>query len=458
VTSYRVGSGRAVTFAFDLARNIALIRQGDPAAADEERDSVPGIRATDMFVGWLDPANIDVPQADLLARLLVAFIEEALSDRVLLPRLWYFPGGARSLIVLTGDAHGCRPEPIEELLRTAEGWGGRASIYYSPYLPSGTVDTVRSSMGRLPLLGWSAPDRRRPTPSAVASWRARGHEFGVHPHVEAGLDEGYVRYLRAFHRLGYDPVPPTVRTHAVAWQGWVDTAAVQARHGFRMNLDYYHYGPVVRHSDGSLAAGHLIGSGLPMKFVDQRGRILNVFQQPTQLVDEHLLAMTSNGQAGGDADTGAAVARGYLDRCLEGSFAAVAVQCHADSFTPDQPGHSARRWLASILGHARERGLPIWPTRRWLAFVEARRAASIADLAWDSASQTATFSLDLPRPTTDPISVLLPAVFGHAGRLTDVLVDGKTVEIRFASVGGRENAWVTATGPHTFRARYGGEA
>ena len=459
VTSYRAGSGRAVTFAFDLARNIALIRQGDPAAVDEERDGVPGIRATDMFAGWLDPANIDVPQADLQARLLVALIEEALSDRVLLPRLWYFPEGAQSLIVLTGDAHGCRPECIEELLRTAEGWGGRASVYYSPYLPRATVDTVRSSLGRLPLLGWAAPDRgRHPTPSAVASWRARGHEFGVHPHVEAGLDEGYVRYLRAFHRLGYDPVPPTVRTHAVVWHGWVDTAAVQARRGFRMNLDYYHYGPVLRHSDGSLAVGHLIGSGLPVKLVDQRGRIVNVFQQPTQLVDEHWLATTSNDQPGGATATAAAAAREFLDRCLEGSFAAVAVQCHADFFTSDQPGHGARRWLTSILGYARERGLAMWPTRRWLAFVEARRAATIAHLAWDNASRTATFSLDLPRPTADPISVLLPAVFGHAGRLTHVLVDGKTVDVRFASVGGRESAFVTATGPHTFHARYGGEA
>jgi hypothetical protein len=457
VTSYQAGSGRAMAFAFDLARNIALIRQGDPAAADQERDGVPGIRATDMFAGWLDPANIDVPQADLQARLLVALIEEALSDRVLLPRLWYFPGGARSLVVLTGDAHGCRPELIEELLRTAEAWGGRASVYYSPDLPRSAAETMRSSLGRLPLLGWAAPDRgRHPTPAKVASWRARGHEFGVHPRVEAGPDEGYVRYLRAFHNLGYDPVPPTVRTHAAAWHGWVETAAVQARRGFRMNLDYYHYGPVLRHSDGSLAAGHLIGSGLPMRLADQRGRILNVFQQPTQLVDEHWLTTMSAGQPGGDADTAAAAARGFLDLCVAGSFAAVAVQCHADSLTPDQLGQSARRWLTSILGFARERGLPVWPASRWLAFVEARRAASIADLAWDSASHTATFSLDLPRSTADPISVLLPAVFGHAGRLTHVLVDGKSVDVRFESVGGRENTWVTAMGPHSFRAQYGG--
>jgi hypothetical protein len=195
-----------------------------------------------------------------------------------------------------------------------------------------------------------------------------------------------------------------------------------------------------------------------MRFVDQRGRILTVFQQPTQLVDEHLLAGTNNGKAPGDADSAAVVARKFLDRCLDGSFAAVAVQCHADSFAPNQPIHIARRWLASILGHAREREVPVWPTTRWLSFVEARHAASIANLAWDSASGTATFSLDFPRPVADPISVLLPAVFGHAGRLTQVAVDGRTVNVRFANISGREFAWVTATGPHLFHARYGGEA
>ena len=106
VTRFERGLGRAAMFAYDLARNIALTRQGNPAAANQDRDGAAGIRANDLFVDWLDLDNIQSPQADIQARLLINLIATMLRDRIPLPRLWYFPGQARSLVIVAGDAHG----------------------------------------------------------------------------------------------------------------------------------------------------------------------------------------------------------------------------------------------------------------------------------------------------------------------------------------------------------------
>jgi len=456
ITLFERERGRAVMFAYDLARNIALMRQGNPAAANQDRDGAEGNRANDLFVNWLDLDNIHIPQADRQARLFVKLIENVLRDRLPLPRLWYFPGAAHSLIVLTGDAHAAPAAFIEDTLQTAESFGGRATVYYSPPADDGALNQLRRLVARLPLFGWLAPDRDgRPTSEVVKDWRERGHEFGVHPYVEDGVDEGYVRFLRAFHRDGYAPASPTVRTHRILWSGWVETARVQAKRGFRMNVDYYHIGPAFRAADGSWPAGHFIGSGLPMKFVDERGQIIDVYQQPTQLADEHWLATTYRGWAGLDGEQAAQVARGLIERCLDGAYAAVTVQHHMDFKPTDQPDYqNAKRWLTGILDYARERGLPIWTTEHWLAFTDVRHDAALTGLHWDSTSATLSFMFEAPGAAVEPLSILIPATF-DGRRLVDIRVDDQAVVGRIDRAHGQEYAWVTAAAEsHRFLVNY----
>jgi len=54
VTVGQLGQGQAAMWAFDLARSVALTRQGNPDWANQERDEAEGIRANDAFVGWID--------------------------------------------------------------------------------------------------------------------------------------------------------------------------------------------------------------------------------------------------------------------------------------------------------------------------------------------------------------------------------------------------------------------
>src|SRR5690606_30849564 len=103
VTIADVGQGRASMFSYDLARSIAMTRQGNPASADVDTDGDGAVRSIDIYKDWIDLERSHVPQADMQVRLLTRLIE-AVSRRPV-ARLWYFPGTAPSVLVPTGDAH-----------------------------------------------------------------------------------------------------------------------------------------------------------------------------------------------------------------------------------------------------------------------------------------------------------------------------------------------------------------
>lgn len=430
VTMHQFGRGATALWAFDPAQCVALLRQGNPAAAGEDRDAIPGVRASDLFVGWIDLDRIGVPQADEHQRLLVRIIEELAAEGPPLPRLWYFPGGAPALIVATGDAHGSRVSHVEQVLGAVERRGGTFSVYYTPpeaNTAQRLARKARRSAEDLPWLGGLlASDDPIPAPRHVAAWRERGHEFGMHPYVEGGLEQGYRRYWNEFIKYGYGPLPPTVRTHRILWHGWVDNALVQARYGLRMNLDHYHSGSAVRKADGTWAAGYLSGTGLPLRFVGADGRLLSVYQQPTHLVDEHLMNVFDTGhEVGLDGAAAAAVTISQIAGSVGRFPAALGLQCHIDPFLLG--GDKARqvgRWLDETLDYATTYGLPVLSAERWLAFTEARAAARVARLAWDAAARRLAFELTLPANAGGAATLLLPLHHGAAS-LRAIRIDGE---------------------------------
>jgi hypothetical protein len=430
----RLGAGQAVIWAFDLARSVALTRQGNPAWVNQVRASEDGfVRAQDMFPGWIDVERLALPQADEQMRLLTRLIADMLSETMPMPRLWYFPGAATATLIATGDAHQNPASAVEDVLQRVEQRGGRMSIYYTP--PSDNdlrrmVRRARGLMSAAPVIGGQLADTL-PTPSQIAAWLRRGHEFGLHPYVEEGLEPGWQRYWEEFTGMGYGPVPPTARTHRVLWTGWVETARTQAAHGIRMNLDYYHYGPFLRKSDGVWAFGHLTGSGLAMRFVDEQGRVLDVFQQLTQLVDEQMMQMPWG--TGGEA--------------------AVGGQFHVDSFAFG-PDWSARfgRWLEGTLDCAVELGIPIYSAEEWLTFTEVRDAATFENIQAEGG--TLRFQLRAPTIEDVELALMLPARW-LSKSLTELRVDGQNMRLSTRVVAGLEYGWATiAASDHTVEAYY----
>jgi hypothetical protein len=279
VTWQRIAEGAVVTWCYDLAQSVVLTRQGPPAHAGAETDGVEGVRAVDMFPGFIDLERIHLPQADEQQRLLVNLLDAI--SAVPLPRLWYFPNNANSVLVLTGDSHNNPALAVDSVLRRVEDYGGTMSIYYTPP----PTDTVRRAVRRVrtwldeqPVVGDLVPPSDVVTPYHAALWRARGHEFALHPYVEEGLELGWARYWQQFTGLGFGTFT-TTRTHRVLWHGWTDTARVQAGYAINMNFDYYHVGPIFQRANGSWAFGYFTGSGLPMRFVDVEGRLIDNWQQ-----------------------------------------------------------------------------------------------------------------------------------------------------------------------------------
>ena len=184
-------------------------------------------------------------------------------------------------------------------------------------------------------------------------------------------DEGYgVRHL-------------STRTHRILWSGWAKTAQAQRRLGVRMNLDAYNYGPALRSPDGRWAHGHLIGSGLPLRFANEDGTLVDCYQQPTQIVDEAMVR-----EFGGPEDLSAEqaveVAVALIADATATNPAALCGQFHADGFVGDPARvRAAEVLLDGTLAACRQAGVPILTAATWLAFLDGRRATALTERTWN---------------------------------------------------------------------------
>jgi hypothetical protein len=449
------GEGAAVLWAFDLARSTVFTRQGNPAWVDQERDGFEPVRTMDPFTGWVDLERIAIPQADELQRLLANQLTFLAQRTRPLPRFWYFPSAAGALLVATADCHTNPASAVETELPHVERYGGHLTIYEVP--------AVFDKKGYLRAkLRWWAGEVHllKPayliSPKQVADWRARGPEFGIHPVVDIGLEEGWSRYWKAFEQLGYGQPSPTVRTHKIAWKGWVEPARLQAAYGMRMNLDYYHVGPAFRTPDGRWVFGHFTGSGLPMKFVDESGEILNIYQQATQLADDHLLPLHWGGHANFTVDQAVQVSRGMFDRSLAGGYAAIGAIFHVDPYGEGEPwGTTAAQYLDGTLKYAAEHDIPIWTAQDWLRFWETRYAAQMEAVNWEAEGNRLSFTVE-SEATGFTLTVLLPD--DQDGRpVAEAQVDGKVVSTGRRRVGGISYTTLeTPAGAHRIDAVYAG--
>lgn len=439
VTLHRFGRGKAGLWAFDLAGSIARTRQGNPEMSHQERDGLHGLRAHELFDGWMDLDRIGIPQADVLMRLLSRMITGMLLDRLPLPRLWYFPDGASAILVATGDAHNTPPLAVEEVFRRVEERGGTFSVYYAP-LPRNHLQRAWHR-----LLDWiDRPVGHVILPEHVQRWRARGHEFGIHPYVEEGLEAGWRRYWEVFTGMGYAPVPPTVRTHRVLWSGWVETARIQAMYGIRMNLDFYHVGPMFRKADGEWVFGYFTGSGLPMRFVDEEGRVLDIYQQLTALVDEQLIGWTWPQAPRFPLPIALDISRNLIHNAMAQNEA-LALQAHVDPFAiGGEAAETQARWLEGILDEAAGRGIPITSAQRWLEFVEARERTELEALRWDPESRTLHLRVAAPS-IPFRLTLALPLEI-PGGRLSEVQVNGASTPHSERSWQGFPYAWIHLSG------------
>jgi cell division septation protein DedD len=351
-----------------------------------------------------------------------------------LPQLWYFPGTAKTVLVLTGDAHANPASYFQSELNAINSRGGTITLYIA----------IGST----------------PTDAQMQSWRAPGNEFGIHPYWWkpdpyppyniTSLQQGYDVYWNWYTSTFSSPPSPTVRNHQIAWKGWTDAAEYAVAKGIRLDTNFYHWGTWLKKADNTWPHGYLTGSGQPMKFVKADGTVLPLYQQLTQLVDEQLLAAANDGTGGtfeqlNDAQA-TGVAQQLIDASQNGDYAALMMQIHVDYFSGIQG------WVTGTLDYANQQGVPLRNADQWLAFTETRHDANYNDIVWNGGSGVLSFNLS--SAAGQNLTTVLP--LSYAGRtLQSVAVDGSPQSFSTQTVNGVQVAFVpTTSGTHSFTATY----
>ncbi|MER5866969.1 Ig-like domain-containing protein [Kitasatospora sp. NPDC002040] len=354
------GSGQAAAFTFDLARSVVQTRQGNVAWAGQQRDGTDGYEASEMFFGtngqsnWNDLDKALIPTADEQQRLLANLITRMDLAKTPLPRFWYFPRDVKAVVVMTGDDHG------------VGGTAGRWDYYISQSPPGCVVADWQCVRGSSYLYSGGPM-----TASQAQAYSDEGFEVGVHITTDcrpwgtpAALQSMYASQLSAW-KAKYPalPTPAGSRTHCVEWDDWATQAKTKLANGIRLDHDYYFY-PSSFVQD---RPGFFNGTGMPMRFADTDGSLIDVYQATTQLTDE-------SGQSyPGTVNT-------LLDAAYgpQGYYAALTANIHTDfaaSQTSDQ-----------VIAAAKAKGVPVVSGRQLLTWLDGRNGSAFTDLAWNGSS------------------------------------------------------------------------
>lgn len=428
VTLRSVGSngGEAAAFTYDLARSIVQTRQGNPAWAGSERDGQTPIRSVDMYFGgsttdWVNLNKVAVPQADEQQRLLANLIQTMNRDRKPLPRFWYFPNGQKAVVISTGDDHG----------------NGGTTGRFDQYLANSPVGCS--------VVNWTCPrlssyvyPNTPVSSSSAASYSAQGFEFGIHPQnncinfspssLASNYSTGLANWQSKYSSL---PTPSSNRFHCLVWSDWSSQPKTELANGMRLDSNYYYWpGSWIQNRPGFMT-----GSGMPMRFADTDGSLIDVYQAATQMTDEsdQVYPYTS--------DT-------LLDNALGplGFYGAFNANMHTDSattFPSDQ-----------LLGSALERGVPLVSGRQMLAWLDGRNGSSFGSVTWSA--NTLTFAV-AAGTGANGLTGMLPTAGPNGTVLSAIQRDGSGVTFTTSTIKGLEYASFAAVGGN-YTATYGSSA
>jgi hypothetical protein len=398
ITIRNVGSngGRAVAFTFDLARSIIYTRQGNPAWAGQKRDGSAGpIRPGEMFVGvnspdWVDFNKIDIPQADEQQHLLTNIIIKSNLHKKPLPKFWFLPSGHKAAIVMTGDDH------------RNNGTTGQFN-YFKTLGPNTPADVANWKAIR----GTSYIYNGTLTNQEAAAFVADGFEIGLHVNTNCQDITPFTyrnflsQQLTSFNSQ-LPNVPPSItnRNHCVVWSDWATVPKVESEFGIRLDVTYYYWpGSWVQNRPGMFT-----GSGMPMRFADIDGSVIDCFQLPTHMTDESAINYTTFTSA-------------LLNKALgpEGYYGVFCANMHTDSSS--HPGANA------IIAEAIARNVPVVSARQMLKWLDGRNGSSFGPMTWSNNKLSFTITA-LP----DALNLQTMVPFNAAyGELKTITRDGASV-------------------------------
>ncbi len=244
----------------------------------------------------------------------------------------------------------------------------------------------------------------------------------------ANLQSTYTTQLAEWTaRYGTVPAPTTSRYHCIVWSDWASQPKAELASGIRLDTNYYYY-------PGSWVAnrpGFMTGSGMPMRFTDTDGSLIDVYQAATQMTDESEQSYPFT------PDT-------LLDRALgpQGYYGAFTANLHTDIATTFED--------TQTLASAQERGVPVIAARQLLTWLDGRNASSFGALAWSGSTMSFTVNVGAG---ANQLTAMLPTS-GPGGRTLSTLSrGGNAVTFTRTTIKGQEYA-VFAAGAGGYQATY----
>lgn len=416
ITIQKVGKkgGVAVAFSYDLAKSIVYTRQGNPAWAGMERDDMPDnggpgpIRSNDLFFGpkkgdeqpdWVDFNKIAIPQADEQMRLLTNIILQENLHKKPLPRFWFLPKGLKATVVMTGDDH------------SNNGTQGR----FEQYLKISESNSQEAVDNWTAIRGTSYIFPNTPITEAQAlAFEKQGFEIGLHlntsncgNYTKTSLENYFNKQLAEFKK-SFPSLSPTIthRTHCIVWSDWASKPKVEAALGIRLNTDYYYWpGVWIKNRTGLFT-----GSGMPMRFADLDGTIIDNYQVVTQIPDESEIEIP-----------------GFINELLDnavGSKGFYGVFC-ANMHT-DINGGLSSKGSDAIISAAKARNVPVISAKQMLNWLDGRNASSFENIVWNK--NQLSFNI-IAADKTLGINTMLPTILPK-GKLKSITKNGESISFK----------------------------
>ena len=414
--------GVAVAFTYDLAKSIVYTRQGNPAWAGQKRDEqINPIRSDDMFFpDWLDLDKVAIPQADEQQRLLANIILQGNLHRKPLPRFWYLPRDLKAAIVMTGDDHA-----MNETY-------GRFKQYMA--LGPNTAEDI-ADWKAIRATSYIYPNTKM-TNAQAAAFEAQGFEIALHPNTNCAnytlksLQNIFATQLTQLSaKLPAISAPVTNRTHCLAWSDWASTPKVELQNGIRLDASYY-YWPA---SWIQNRPGMFTGSGLPMRFADMDGTIIDNYQLVTQMTDESGIDVSN-------------FCNQLLNKAIgaEGYYGVFCANMHTDI--------ANHKGSDSIIASARARQVPIISAKQLLNWLDGRNNSFFSNISW--INNRLSFNI-IAHSRARNLKAMLP-LYSENGKLVSVTINGKNIPFTIQTIKGMQYAFFPAAlGTNSYVAGYG---
>jgi len=261
------------------------------------------------------------------------------------------------------------------------------------------------------------------TDSQVAGFIAQGFDVSIHitmdpqgtincgsDYTAATLQQFYATRLAAFATAFPNaPAPSTHRMHCVMWSDWVTQAIVERQNGIRLDTTYY-YWPAAWVND---RPGLFTGSGMPMRFANTDGTMIDVYQAATQLTDE------SGQTLGTHIGT-------LLDNALgaPGYYGVFTANMHTD--VDSSPGSD------TIVAAAKARNVPVISAKQLLTWIDGRNNSSFGAITWSN--NVLTFSVS-KATGADGLQVMVPTLAG-VRQVSGVTINGNPVSTTTQTIKG----------------------